>query len=564
MVAGGVVPASEIDSDLLQRLRTPSFNADAFEEYDDIKHVLGQIFGNLEERIFQIQCREEPIYRTNPEEFELGIPPTRNTDFSTNFIQEKTENLYIRERNEQRIFILLSYTLFDGYTIQQIEKILHCWVEESNKAISDFCKDSKIILDGDRQPKFVVHVYDDIEQISSNPLAFYNDKHNPLPMFGKPHVPAIMIVCAPIEEVSQYEFHNNQGYPDFCLYYPLISEPNRQNMGNIMKNISKNLGNGFVIFQSLRQEWQDILAKLLQLSSVIGGRYLIGEPTVDSLNATVTQQLSTRSFAESREFEGIITGNSNIEQAYNLYPICNSLGIIPLHRGWEPYQGSGMFNALKDYDSNFLNCSYSHGDLIRDRLDDIKSGWLAMTYIVAGMKCQNCDPRKPEDCDKFHGLKVSNAEHKKGKDRVTIEDVNLDIAKNIIDSLSSQEYDELKRKIVESEDIVFNNFDLSKDEFVYFYPKYTQLVKNGSKPRDITNKLHHEPSQGPLKTLSRWKVRFDLIWRLKLYNPLKSYLKKLQELLNEVEKLPKVHEHLMEICNLKFTDIERDEGEHNG
>ena len=124
MVAGGVVPASEIDSDLLQRLRTPSFNADASEEYNDIKHVLGQIFGNLEERIFQIQCREEPIYRTNPEEFELGIPPTRNTDFSTNFIQEKTENLYIRERNEQRIFILLSYALFDEnqYTIQEVRK----------------------------------------------------------------------------------------------------------------------------------------------------------------------------------------------------------------------------------------------------------------------------------------------------------------------------------------------------------------------------------------------------------------------------------------------------------
>ena len=111
MVAGGVVPASEIDSDLLQRLRTPSFNADASEEYNDIKHVLGQIFGNLEERIFQIQCREEPIYRTNPEEFELGIPPARNTDFSTNFIQERTEKLYIRERNEQRIFILLSYII---------------------------------------------------------------------------------------------------------------------------------------------------------------------------------------------------------------------------------------------------------------------------------------------------------------------------------------------------------------------------------------------------------------------------------------------------------------------
>ena len=40
MVAGGVVPASEIDSDLLQRLRTPSFNADASEEYDDIKNCI--------------------------------------------------------------------------------------------------------------------------------------------------------------------------------------------------------------------------------------------------------------------------------------------------------------------------------------------------------------------------------------------------------------------------------------------------------------------------------------------------------------------------------------------
>ena len=64
-----------------------------------------RFLGILKERIFQIQCREEPIYRTNPEEFELGIPPTRNTDFSTNFIQERTEELYIRERNEQRIFI---------------------------------------------------------------------------------------------------------------------------------------------------------------------------------------------------------------------------------------------------------------------------------------------------------------------------------------------------------------------------------------------------------------------------------------------------------------------------
>ena len=51
----------------------------------------------------------------------------------------------------------------------------------------------------------------------------------------------------------------------------------------------------------------------------------------------------------------------------------------------------------------------------RDRLDDIRSGWQAMTYIVAGMKCQHCDPHKPEDCDKFHGLKPSNANDKKGK-----------------------------------------------------------------------------------------------------------------------------------------------------
>ena len=564
MVAGGVVPASEIDSDLLQRLRTPSFNADASEEYNDIKHVLGQIFGNLEERIFQIQCREEPIYRTNPEECELGIPPARNTDCSTNFIQERTEKLYIRERNEQRIFILLSYALFDEnqYTIQEVRKILDYWVEESNKAISDFCKDSTIILDGERQPKFVVHVYADIEEISSNPLAYYNGKYNPLPEFGKPHVPAIMIVCAPIGEVNQFEFHNNQGYPDFCLYYPLISGPNSNNTADIMKNISKNLGNGFVIFQSLRQEWQDILAKLLQLSSVIGGRYLIGEPPVDGPNTTVTQQLSTRSFTESREFEGIITGNTCIDQEYNLYPICDSLGIMPLHRGWEPYRGSGMFRALKNYDANFLNCSYSHGDLIRDRLDDIRSGWQAMTYIVAGMKCQHCDPHKPEDCDKFHGLKSSNAKHKKGKDRVTTEIENEQIVKDIVGSLSSQEYGELKHKLAESEEIVFNNFDISYDDFVYFYPLYTQLVRNGSKPREITNKLHHDP-EGPMLQLVRWNVRFDLIWRLKLYNPLKAYLKKLQELLNEVETRPTVHKHLMGICNLKFIDLENDGGEHS-
>ena len=147
MVAGGVVPASEIDSDLLQRLRTPSFNADASEEYNDIKHVLGQIFGNLEERIFQIQCREEPIYRTNPEEFELDS--SREYGLFYKFYTRKKRKLYIRERNEQRIFILLSYALFDEnqYTIQEARKFDY-WVEESNKAISDFCKDSTIILDG--------------------------------------------------------------------------------------------------------------------------------------------------------------------------------------------------------------------------------------------------------------------------------------------------------------------------------------------------------------------------------------------------------------------------------
>ena len=105
MVAGGVVPASEIDSDLLQRLRTPSFNADASEEYNDIKHVLGQIFGNLEERIFQIQCREEPIYRTNPEEFELGIPPRGiRTFLQILYKKEQKSCIYVKGMNKESSF----------------------------------------------------------------------------------------------------------------------------------------------------------------------------------------------------------------------------------------------------------------------------------------------------------------------------------------------------------------------------------------------------------------------------------------------------------------------------
>jgi|SaaInlStandDraft_1057018.scaffolds.fasta_scaffold03132_3 hypothetical protein len=539
MVEAGVIDISSLEPHLINNLQRSDPATSVQEEYEQIEQICNDLIQDMKDnKIIRIRSIKDPIFRSYEAiSDELESPEaTKNPEFLTEYIKTTTKKEFINPDNENVIFILLHKSVFpEGYSISQIKIMLDHWSSKVNKGLQAFGKELT-----STPPEVTIQVYEHLEEIGHNPLEHYNRSHLEYNRYGKPHIPAIMIDCSPLENQNQYEYHYGRGFPDFSLCYSLIGD--NENTDEHMQKLTNKFGNGLIIFQR-EVDCTGIVSNILKLSSVLSARYLIGEK-VTTREINLVESLFNKSFIESRKFSDTKSGGVMFNHAYRDTSVIAESGIKKFASDWNQYNGHAMKDAIMQFDRHLHNCTYSDGDRLRLEADGKLDLWKKLAYLVAEQTCDSCN-----DTCRSHNLGYNHEYGGRDWEKVQINNENIEILTEKCRSLSSAQYSHMCNKFHEEYYRVLN---LPRTNFPEFFKRFSKLIISLKQVYYSTNPLHHPPREESLPVLSEWGVFFFLSTRMRVYGPLRTFLGCLGEELRTLENTePHIRKSLMEFFNLE-------------
>lgn len=537
MVEAGVIDISSLEPHLINNLQRSDPITSVPEEYEQIEQLCNDLIREMRgQKIIRIRSKESPIYRsfeTIADDLE-AFEANRTPEFLTEYMKTTGEKEFINPDNENVIFILLHNSVFpEIYSTNQIKMMLERWSDKVNTGLQEFGKELT-----STPPEVRIEVYEHLDEIGHNPLEHYNRSHREYNKYGKPHIPALMIDCSPMENQHQYSYHYGRGFPDFSLCYSLIND--NVNTDERMQEITNNFGNGLIIFQR-ETESTAVVSNILKLSSVLSARYLIGEK-VTTREINLVESLFNKSFIESRRFSDTKSGGVMFNRPYSDTSVIAESGIKKLASDWSQYNGIAMRNAIMQFDRHLHNCTYHDGDSLRLVADGKLDLWKQLAYLIAEQTCDTCD----ENCQS-HNLEYNHDYGGMDWEKVRINNANVQILLERCRSMSALQYREMCHMFQEKHRREMN---LPRTNFSEFFTRFSKLILLLKKVYHETNPLHHPP--GDLPILTEWGVCFFLSTRMRVYGPLRTFLGSLGEELRTLEMTePNIRESLMQFFNLE-------------
>lgn len=522
MREGGVIEFSRLPDDLSSLLTCPKPTVASDTEYNQLRILCSEVLDEISsESIVYIQSSDQPIYRSSDPISEHSLNPKQLNDpeFMTQNVHV-SDGVKVSKHLNANVFILINYSCFNQeWTLDKCKNLMGLWEEKVQNGLDEFA--GKV-----NSPKIKVMVYDDINQIDSNPMEHYVEvlMERPAANILEKKLPTVFIDCSPISNHSSYQFHYQDKVPEFTLCFSLIDEKHGNLDANVLNQISDKIRSGFTIFQKVDfSNSMKSVAEVLKISAVLCAKMVIGNKDE---SMSIFHDMSFGAFLESRKIKVSKACSSKLNRTYNSSSSKKQEGIPDITKGWIDYKGDQVKSALNDYYRSLLHCKYKSDDRELRNMIELRVGaWAELLYNITIF------------ADRLKELKFGGNPSIRKRFRAAKHRENIDLILRIIDD-KKEEMNSLDEGIKDNALKFWRRLksyiktrlevdaDLDINDFRIFFEEFSSLTFELNDIYYVASSLFHTNlnEKNQISDLNNHKIYFYLSTRLKLYKPLSDYL----------------------------------------